>query len=259
LPGKDLEVELEYTPLPVSMDDTHRVGVQFLEESAPWVWLEIRAHIREPIMIVPPELTVRPSGRADEARCFEIRNCTDRDIRLLSVQTSAPWLEARPEAVCPSGESAPARQVWRVTVRVKADGLPARRHEAQVVIETDCADAPLQRVPVGLDLGAAVRATPGRLAFGTITPGTPARRRVLLQYPAGGSSGPGSVAVTHTLGNQLSVSYTRVSATQGMLCAVLTPTEKTGGGEVEGLIRVQFGGGDLSPVQIPVSAKVLRP
>jgi hypothetical protein len=105
-----------------------------------------------------------------------------------------------------------------------------------------------------------VQAAPGQLAFDTLSPGTPAKRKVVLRYATEGAlPSPPDVFITHNLGKQLQVSYAANSAARGELSAVLTPSEKAVGGELKGLVVVTFGARDLLPLEIPVSAKVRQP
>src|SRR5262245_27794396 len=60
-PGDSLEVDVDYVARPANLDDRRRVGVEFAEAAAPFVWLEIRACIRAPISVFPPHLKI---GRA---------------------------------------------------------------------------------------------------------------------------------------------------------------------------------------------------
>src|SRR5262245_50854243 len=197
-----------------------------------------------------------PDGPGPPTASFEIHNCTDGDVHLLSAQSLTPWLTV-PEPVPAAGsEHGPARQVWRVVVAARADGLPAGRHQAQVKITTDCPGAPAQVVPVELDLREPVQVAPRQLSFGTVAPKSPAERKVLFRYAAAGApSGRWGVAISHNLGTQLRVSYVERSPTLGELSAVLTATGNAADGEIKGLIAVTFGGRDLPPVEIPVSAK----
>jgi hypothetical protein len=198
-----------------------------------------------------------PARRGHRECSFEIHNCTGQDVHLLSVRSSTPWLTARPPVPVARGDQTWARQIWRVVVEAKTDGLPAGCHQAQIEIQTDCPEARVTPVPLELDLRGPVQASPGELAFGAISPGAPARRRVLLRYPTEGSPpGPRHVSLSHNLGEQLLVSYAAMSATVGELSAVLTPSGKAAGGEVRGLVVVTFGGSDLLPLEIPVSATV---
>src|SRR5262249_4379526 len=145
---------------------------------------------------------------------FEIHNCTGQDVHLLRVRSSTPWLTARPPVPIARGGQAWARQVWRVGVEAKPDGLPGGRHPGQINIQTECPEAPRTLVPLELDLRGPVEAAPGQLAFGAISPGAPARRRVRLRYAKEGAPpGPPPVSVSHDLGEQLQVSYAAMSAT----------------------------------------------
>jgi hypothetical protein len=255
-----MEVDVEYTAAPRNFDDRRRVGVEFVEENAPFVWLEIRARVRAPISIFPPRPTIVPARGGHRETVFEVHNCTDQDVHALSVRSSTPWLTARSPVPTRHSDYAEARQVWQVVVEARPNGLPAGRHEAQVVIQTDCPAAPETTVPVELDVRGPVQALPGQLAFGTVPPGTPARRKVLLRY-ATEDTPPGSryVFITHNLGVQLQVSYAALSAAHGELTAVLTPPEEAVEGELKGLLMVNFGGRDLLPLEIPVSARVQPP
>jgi hypothetical protein len=257
LPGKALEVDVDYTAAPRNFDDRRRVGVEFLEGNAPFVWLEIRARVRAPVSIFPARPTIVPARRGRRESSFEIHNCTDQDVHVLSARSSTPWLTAGLPVPVPRSDHAGARQVWRVVVEARADGLPVGRHQAQVHIRTDCPEVPVSSVRVELDLRGPVQSVPEQLAFGTLSPGTPARRKVVLRYDMEGAhSSPPDVCITHNLGQQLLVSYAALSATRGELSAVFTPSEKAGEGELKGLVVVTFGARDLLPLEIPVSAKV---
>jgi hypothetical protein len=259
-PGNSMEVDVNYTARPSNLDDRRRVGVEFAEAAAPFVWLEIRASIRAPISISPPRPTIVPARQGHRESSFEIHNCTDQDVHLLSVRPCTPWLTARPPVPIARGDQAWVRQIWRVVVEAKTEGLPAGRHQAQIDIQTDCPEVPVTPVPLELDLRGPVQAAPGQLAFGTISPGTSAKRRVLLRYATEGAPpGPPPVSLSHNLGEQLQLSYAAISAAVGELSAVITPSEKAAGGELKGLVVVSFGGSDLLPLEIPVSATVQQP
>jgi hypothetical protein len=256
-PGGSMAVDVDYTARPSNLDDRRRVGVEFAEADAPFVWLEIRACIRAPISVFPPRPTIVPARRDHRECSFEIHNCTGQDVHLLRVRSSTRWLTARPPVPVARGDQARARQIWRVVVEAKTDGLPTGRHQGQIEIHTDCPEARVTPVPLELDLRGPVQASPGQLAFGAISPGAPAKRRVLLRYATKGA--PPGLSVSHNLGEQLQVDYAAMSATVGVLSAVLTPSEKAAGGELKGLVVVTFGGSDLLPLEIPVSATVQQP
>jgi hypothetical protein len=259
-PGASMEVDVDYTARPANLDDRRRVGIEFAEAAAPFVWLEIRACIRAPISVFPPRPTIVPARRGHRESSFEIHNCTGRDVHSLSVRSSTPWLTARPPVPIAHGGQAWARQIWRVVVEAKTDGLPVGRHQAQIEIQTDCPEAPVTPVPLELDLRGPVQAAPDQLAFGAISPGAPAKRRVLLRYATEGAPpGPPPVSLSHDLGEQLQVSYAAMSATVGELSAVLTASKKAAGGEIKGRVVVTFGGSNLLPLEIPVSATVQQP
>src|SRR5262249_28059385 len=255
-PGDSMEVDVDYTARPSNLDDRRRVGIEFAEAAAPFVWLEIRACIRAPISVFPSRPTIVPARQDHRESSFEIHNCPGQDMRLLSVRSSTPWLTARPPVPIACDGQAWVRQIWRVVVEAKTEGLPPGRHQAQIDIQTDCPEAPVTSVPLELDLRGPVEAAPGQLAFGTISPGTSAKRRVLLRYATEGAP---PVSLSHNLGEQLQVSYAAISAAVGELSAVITPSEKAAGGELRGLVVVTFGGGDLLPLEIPLSATVQRP
>jgi Protein of unknown function (DUF1573) len=259
-PGASMEVDVDYVARPFNVDDRRRVGIEFAEAAAPFVWLEIRACIRAPISVFPPRPTIVPARQDNPESSFEIHNCTGHDVRLLCVRSSTPWLTARPPVPIARGDQAWARQIWRVVVEAKTDGLPVGRHQAQIDIQTDCPEAPVTPVVLDLDLRGPVEASPGQLAFGAISPGARAKRRVLLRYATEGTPpGHPHVSLSHNLGEQLQVSYAATSATVGELSAVLTPSKKAAGGELRGLVVVTFGGSDLLPLEIPVSATVQQP
>jgi hypothetical protein len=260
LPGDSMIVDVDYTARPSNVDDRRRVGVEFVEVAAPFVWLEIRACIRAPICVFPPRPTIVPAHQGHRESCFEIHNCTDQDVQSLSVRSSTPWLTVQPPAPIAPSDHPWARQVWRVVVEAKTDGLPSGRHPAQIDIQTDCPEAPVTPVPLDLDLREPVQAAPSQMAFGTISPGTSVKRRVLLRYATEGVlPGHPQVSISHNLGEQLQVSYAAISATMGELSAVLTPKELVAGGELKGRVVVTFGESDLLPLEVPILATVQQP
>jgi hypothetical protein len=259
LPGNCMEVDVDYTAAPLNSDDRRRVGVEFAEEDAPFVWLEMRACIRAPISVFPPRPTIVPARGDHGESLFEIHNCTDQDVHTLSVRSSDPWLTVRPPIPIMHSDHAGARQMWRVNVAAKTDGLQAGRHPGHIDIQTDCLEAPATLVMVELDLRLPVEAVPGQLAFGILSPGSSAQRKVFLRYDTEGASpDPPQISLSHDLGPQLHVSYAALSDTRGQLSATLTASA-TGAGDVKGLIVVTFEGRDLLPLEIPVSATVHLP
>jgi hypothetical protein len=256
-PGSSMEVDVDYTAAPRNVDDHRRIGIEFSEEAAPFVWLEIHACIREPISIFPSELRIVPANRGQLETSLEIHNCTDRDVHLLGVPVTPSWLAVREPVTIKVREYGHARQIWRVVIDANADGLTVGRHQARVELKTDCSEAPVKVIPVELDLREPVQVVPRQLSFGTLVPGTPGQRKLLLRYPTNGApSSGGGVAITHNLGEQLQVIYLERSATLGEVSAVLTPTVHAADGEIKGNIVMTFEGKDLLPVEIPISAKV---
>jgi hypothetical protein len=257
LPGASLEVDVDYLARPSNLDDHRRVGVEFVEPAAPFVWLEIRACIRAPISIFPARPTIVPARHGDRESSFEIHNYTDQDVHRLSVRSLTPWLTPRsPEPIASSNRPG-ARQVWRVVVEAKTDGLPVGCHHAQIAIQTDCPEASETPVLLDLDLRGPVQASPDELAFGVLSAGGSARRKVFLRYaPDGARSELPRVSLTHDLGEQLQVSYAALSATAGEVSAVLTPSEKGAGGELKGRVVIDFGGNTWLPLELPVSATI---
>jgi hypothetical protein len=261
-PGQDLLVDVDYTSPEANQDDRRRIGVEFAEETAPLVWLEVLSCVRQPITVFPAELVLVPTDRSRPIRAIlEIRNCTDQDIRLLAVLASAAWLTTGSPTSRPVGaEHDRARQVWELPVEARVAGLATGEHHAQVEIQSDC---PLElRKTIGVQLGLRplVSASPGYLAFGDVASGSPVSRKLLVRsLPDANADTFGDLVLRHDLGDALHLEWTRVSPDTWQITATLAIPSKQTGEEMRGQITVAFANNDLVPLQVPVSACPLQP
>jgi len=262
LPGQGMDVDVDYTPPRSSGDDRRRVGVEFAEPAAPFIWLELFAHIREPISIFPAEVQLMPLCRTPPPQSsLTVENCTGHDVKILAVRASVPWLRVGPvladKDACRPGSP---RQVWHLTLAADTAGLAPGSHQAEVEIQTDDPEDPLKQVPVSLWLRAPVEAMPARIAFGDVAPGTPASSRFLVHLlPDFDLDALGEVALSHDLGDQFRLSCSRSPGDQWLITAVLTPPAEAAETVLQGNLFVRFTNKEFLPLQIPVSARIRRP
>lgn len=255
-PGEILEVGVTYKAPLKTLREVHSLGVEFREPNTPFVWLYLDADVREPIAVLPQELsfTVHATGESF-AETLEVRNMTGADIQLRSIDGSAPWLKASSTVIEPPQKENAARQVWKLKVWPQIDGLATGRHRAQLNIHTDCPECGLKSIPVELDLRGPIEARPSELAFGTIQPGTTIDKKILLRLGPGASpEAMRQASITHDLGDQLNVRCAEASSTAWTLTASLTPSETSTGPAIQGRVTIRFASKDLVPLEIPVTA-----
>ncbi len=255
LPGKAEEVEVRYSAPGNTMDDRRRVGVEFAEEETPMIWLEVRAHVRDPLTVSPPEVLFQRVGKGQPAEAsLEIFNYTDHDVNTLTVTSFCPWLRTEIQVVQGTETPYAPRQAWRVTVRAETNSLAYGRQQAQLEVKTAPGELPVKTVPVRLVLTSPVEAIPAQMFFGPVTSGVLANHKILLQFVSDASLEADSIILKHDLGDQLKLGYSRVSPNHWELTATLLPAEP--GKIVRGAIDVAFRGGNLPGLRIPVYAKV---
>jgi hypothetical protein len=261
LPGATEYVEVVFTAPTVNGDQSKRIGVQFAEDVAPFVWLEVTARVRDPVSVLPPLLTFNRvgSGRTVEGT-FELYNYEDQDIEITGLTPSEPWVTVKSRAAYRGGAKPEPRQVLRFVVAAATERLSPGRHRADLVIHTQGTSSPPKPLGVEVMVAAAVEAIPERIFFGHVERGRPSENRVLLRVSSDVNlSSPAAVVLSHDLGDQLRLACNRAtSPTYWEVVAVLTPRSDAPR-TIRGTVNVRFTEGNLPPLVIPVLAGVSEP
>jgi hypothetical protein len=173
--------------------------------------------------------------------------------------SSEPWVTIKSQAAFRGRSKPDPRQVWRVVLRAKTEGLKPGRHRAELSIRTEGAKSPPKPVSVEVVLAAPVEAIPERMFFGLVERGRPSENRVLMRVSSDVNlSSPAAIALNHDLGEQLHLNVSRRSPSYWELIAVLTPGREAPR-MIRGTVDVRFSEGDLPPLVIPLLARVSEP
>ncbi len=242
-------------------NDQRTVTIEFEDENSPVYALTIRARIREPLSIDPKQLNFPHVNRGQEVANFlQIRNHTERDIELSSVQSDCPWLSVdRPILENVKGPAGEARQVWRVPVRAVTHDLPSGWHEAKVEVRTSDPKAGSKQVAVHLQVNEPVEACPAQMFFGTMPAQGTARRLVQLRFSSeqAAPAGPEAIVLRHDLNETLRLTCLRRTAACWELSGTIAAGQNPG--VIQGTIEVSFPGLALPSLKIPVLARVEGP
>ncbi len=260
-PGKEADVELVYRTESKNTDARHRVGVEFAEADAPFIWLEVQARVREPLSVFPEVLSFPRVGRGKSPeQSFEVHNYGDRDVGLGTIECMAPWLSAASFAVPITGGPNQPRQVWRVMVRAATDRLGSGRHVGHLQVRTDDSSLGAKLVSAELYLSALVEAVPAQMFFGGVEANKPATHKVLLRFAANAEPAePADITLRHDLGDHLLLTCTRESPGNWTLAGTLNLNGEPAGAFMEGKIDVAFKNPELSSLELPVFARVRQP
>ncbi len=252
-PSKTETVEVEYKAPKNNGDDRRKVGVQFAETGSPMFWLEVKARVRQPMSFFPEYIALSQVGKDVTESFFEIHNYTSDLVKLEAPRCSEPWLEAELRPI--EGTSPDVKQVWRVVVRAKTQGLRPGRHADEILI-TESGTEFQKRVPVEIDLVAPIRPIPNRLFFGSLERNRPVEKKLslLLSSDVGGLTAD-DIQINHDLGDRLKIRGSRSSNARMEITATLTPPGD-GEGDINGTIKLTFRDPSFPTITIPVIAAV---
>jgi hypothetical protein len=231
-------------------DVAQTLVVTFREPQAPEVWFVIAGQVREQVAVVPPVLELGTvAGDARLERTAEVRNYGDKDVTVTRVEAPA-WLRAE---VKPAGGSVDgARQTWKLAVEADLAKYRPGNEAPVLVLHTDSPRAGALRVPVYVQVKAALTAVPGFLAFDPVAPGQTARKLLLLEAAA--ELGEDDLRVTHDLGDAVAVQVAKLDAPRRFKLTVQYQP-KQAGGRLAGELVIQARGGSGPPVRVPVFAQ----
>jgi hypothetical protein len=186
-PGKTELIEVVYKPGKQAGDAKRSVLVELVGLNAPRVRLTLKARVRSPVSLQPPELTLGEVGkRSPIERTVHVSNFSSADWKSLTVQSSAQWLTAELEPI-PTGDhdttEGQPRQVWRMVVCVDTtEDMPSGQYESQLEVTAHGSDELRAAFSVKFDLAPPVVAMPDQLFFGTVAAGTSVTRRIVIRF-----------------------------------------------------------------------------
>jgi hypothetical protein len=259
--GKTESVEVVYVAPGKSADVRQWVGVRFAEPDAPFIRLEIRANVREPVTAQPAELRFARVGKGQPLEAaLEIYNYSEAAFSGITLRPTQPWLTVHSlQAVEPSAtdQALRPRQAWRAVVRMATGGLPTGSNTAALDVQADDGAGPGKSVPVELCVASPVDAIPAQFFFGRVAPGKPVTHRVAFHFtPGAAPPDPKDAVLSHDLGPGLTLNWAKVHSERWDLVATFTAPPEKKGQTVEGLVKVTFRGGRLPECQLPVLLRV---
>ena len=224
--GATEEVTVTYQTGSGSRGERRRVVLLFEEPGAPRVFLVIRAKIREPMTLSPPNVQFLDLGKGlARERLFEVQNFGESDWDSVVVEPTVSWLRTTVnEITFEAGEDLP-RQIWRISVTADAADLSHGEHDARIAVEARAAASRLVREePVHVRVTSAVNAVPSQFFFGQVRVGQPVKQTIKIRFthdavPASATE----IVFEHNLGKQLGQEWLDSEGDQWELCARLTP------------------------------------
>jgi hypothetical protein len=258
LPGQSMEIDVEYTAPDLSKDDSRQVGVEFAEPSVPYFWLKIRATTRELLSLSPAALSfqVDSKGQLDHGE-FRVSNFLQHDLPQPRVVCSVPWLKAEIRPATVVAERFPPRQAWQVRVTADTTQFQPGEYFSQVEVRTDDPEAPRKVIPVDLTVKWILELVPRELAFGPVSPGKAANRKVLLKLsPSVSPLHSADIKIEHDLGERLVVNCRELSVKVLEISAALAVKKGDATGKIHGVVQLRFKDESLAPLEIPVSAEI---
>ncbi len=260
-PGSSVFVEVDYKSPAADSNELRRIGVEFTEQEAPFLWLEVMAKVREPVSILPSSISLRKAGNPGPVEStFEVSNYTDRDLKIDSIESSERWVAAVPKSeIRGEGPSEP-RQVWRVLLTADATGLAPKRYRADLLVKVSGAGGEPVEQPkplvVELVIEPAAEAIPAQLFFGEVGAKELAERRMLVRLrPEAKASVQGELAFQHDLGELLKVSGKRTGKNYWEVTVILRVGDATSR-DISGILKVKFPGDVLPEIRVPVLGRI---
>jgi hypothetical protein len=220
----------EETAIVAQMDTSRFTGVkavtiyvQFDHPDWEEVRLQVQANSRDDITITPDALAF---GRAQygsaPSTAVTVTFTGDARSQILEVQSDSNYVEAAAKAL----ERQDAQVSYRLTATLRADA-PVGKWYADVWLKTNNAAVPRVRVPLTVEIEAALSVSPLVLTFGPVKTGAEAERKIIVR-------GVKPFKITAVRGTDATLTV-RDSTTESKPVHVLTVTLK--GGEPGDLTR----------------------
>jgi hypothetical protein len=242
------------TAVLAQMDTTRFVGpktvtifVQFDQPQWAEVHLAISANSRTDVVITPEALAFGPVSRGTSpARATTV--ALSGGTQLASVAAESNYVQLTAKAVRNTGSDV----AYEVTATLRPD-TPVGKWFTDVWLNTNNPGAPRIRVPLTVDVEPALNLSPATAAFGAVTMGNAAERRVILR-------GPQPFKVTDIKGADDQVTVTTGDAKEARPVHVLTVKVKaTGTGDLSRTLTIVTDLPGDSTAELPVKATVIMP
>jgi len=242
------------TAVLAQMDTTRFVGpktvtiyVQFDQPQWAEVHLSISANSRTDVVVTPDTLAFGPVPRGTgPARQTTVTFAGG--TQLVSVAAESNYVQLTAKPVRNSGYDV----AYEVTATLRPD-TPVGKWYTDVWLNTNNAGAPRIRVPLTVDVEPALNLSPAAAAFGAVTMGGEAERRVILR-------GPQPFRITEVKGADEQVSVAAGDGKEARPVHVLTVKVKAAGaGDLSRTLTIVTDLPGDGTAELPVKATVVMP
>lgn len=208
-PGGVADLDLRYSAGSVPVDDKRAVGVRFNERLAPYIRIEIAAHVRG-LATAEPSEAILPVVEPTKSSIgyFNVLNFSGKLWKTVKVTASDPWvvLVATKRDLVPEINGSPApSQVWTVTASARSTGLKAGLASAIAHVEgistSDECVASVD-VPILLRISSALTAVPASIHLNNL-PDEGQRVRVFVHREELKPANNAEICLSHRFGESL--------------------------------------------------------
>jgi hypothetical protein len=242
------------TTILAQMDTTRFIGpktvtiyVQFDQPQWQEVRLSISSNSRTDIVVSPDTIAFGPISRG----ATPIRTATvtfASGTQLTSVAAESNYVQLSAKGVQGNG----ADSTYEVTATLRPD-VPVGKWYTDVWLNTNNAGTPRIRLPLTVDVEPALSLSPATAAFGSLTTGGEAERRVILR-------GPQPFHIKEVKGTDDNVSVVTGDAKEARPVHVLTVKVKAGGaGELSRTLTIVTDLPGDNSTTLPIKATVVMP
>jgi hypothetical protein len=242
------------TVVMAQMDTTRFIGpktvtiyVQFDQPRWEEVRLSITANSRTDIGITPDTLAFGPTPRGTSpARQTTVT--FSGGTQLVSVAAESNYVQITAKPVRNNG----LETAYEVTATIRPD-TPVGKWFTDVWLNTNNAASPRLRVPLTVDVEPSLSLSPAVAAFGTVAPGSPAERRVILR-------GPAPFKITEIKGTDDQVTVATGDGKEAKPVHVLTVRVKApGAGDLSRTLTIVTDLPGDGTTELPIKATVVMP
>jgi hypothetical protein len=235
------------------------IMVEFAESDAPFFNLAMRGEIRGLLSPSPP---IVDFGRVDAdtrpSRTIELRNYSDQDLKITSVQ-SPDWLLVEHQPGEKAGPGEPARQTWRIIIRADVSKYRDGPEPSTLVIHTNATQIEPVVVPVNLRIRRPLEAAPYGFDFRIVPVGKTGQQALMLDVSLQfGALTEKDLVVTHNLGDELQIQVFKMADANRQnrfrLVGVFQPKESKG--PIRGEMEIKVQGKTAASLRLPISALV---
>jgi Protein of unknown function (DUF1573) len=262
-PGAEEKVEVVYRAPSTSREDFKTIRLHFEEKAAPVFELNLRAQIREAMLLSPVLVDFhRNMNYSRTNSTIHVHNFADSDWRSIAITNQVDWLSVQIVPIPPPGDNGDSRlprQSWRVLLNANPDSLPIGRHKFELRVESQGGpNSHSALLPVQIEIEPLVSIVPSEVFFDATAGGAPDSKTLLLRFSNGViPSRLSDVVLRHDLGDQLRLSWQESDGAYWKLGADFVPS---GAGEyVEGSLTIEFRDSEMRTRTVPIRAIVRFP